>query len=125
MVNVELLDRLKCHFGHDELKPGQEQVISRVLAGVNTLAVLPTGGGKSLCYQLPAMCMEGLSIVVSPLIALMRDQVDGLIQSGIPAARLDSTSSAEDEAAAIGGIESGELKLLYSTSRLSVWLMRR
>ena len=86
----------------------------------NTLAVLPTGGGKSLCYQLPAMCMQGLSIVISPLIALMRDQVESLTKKGVPCARLDSTSSAEEIEQAMASIGSGELKLLYlSPERLA------
>ena len=119
-MSGEVLQRLQRYFGHDSLKPGQEQVIERVLAGVNTLAVLPTGGGKSLCYQLPALCMDGLSIVVSPLIALMRDQVDGLVSKGIPAMRIDSTSSVEDYEVALQQIASGELKLLYlSPERLA------
>ena len=86
----------------------------------NTLAVLPTGGGKSLCYQLPAMCMEGLSIVISPLIALMRDQVESLEKRGIPCARLDSTTPAEEAVRTHAGIASGKLKLLYlSPERLA------
>ncbi|MCP5535147.1 MAG: ATP-dependent DNA helicase RecQ [Akkermansiaceae bacterium] len=111
---------LKRYFGHDALKPGQAEVIDRVLDGINTLAVLPTGGGKSLCYQLPAMCMQGLTVVVSPLIALMRDQVESLLQMGVPALRLDSSSTEESRELARQQIKSGELKLLYvSPERLA------
>ena len=120
MKNQESKELLKRYFGHESLRAGQADVIDRVLDGVNTLAVLPTGGGKSLCYQFPALCMDGLSIVVSPLIALMRDQVDGLIKKGVPALRLDSTTSSEDRDDALQQIESGHLKLLYlSPERLA------
>ena len=123
-VGSEVLERLQGCFGHDGLRPGQEQVIGRVLERVNTLAVLPTGGGKSLCYQLPAMCMEGLSVVVSPLIALMRDQVEALVKKGLPAMRVDSSSSVEELQEAMRGIQSGELKLLYlSPERLAEPMM--
>ncbi|MGB2186021.1 MAG: RecQ family ATP-dependent DNA helicase [Akkermansiaceae bacterium] len=111
---------LRRYFGHDALRPGQREVIERVVNHENTLAILPTGGGKSLCYQLPAMCMEGLSIVISPLIALMRDQVENLAGKGIPCARLDSTTTAEEAEQTHAGILSGELKLLYlSPERLA------
>ena len=111
---------LRRYFGHDALRPGQREVIERVMNHENTLAILPTGGGKSLCYQLPAMCMEGLSIVISPLIALMRDQVENLAGKGIPCARLDSTTTAEEAEQTHAGILSGELKLLYlSPERLA------
>ena len=111
---------LRRYFEHDALRPGQGEVIGRVMNLENTLAVLPTGGGKSLCYQLPAMCMEGLSIVVSPLIALMRDQVENMEKKGIPCARLDSSTTAEESERTYAGIASGELKLLYlSPERLA------
>ncbi|MBT8044787.1 MAG: RecQ family ATP-dependent DNA helicase, partial [Verrucomicrobiae bacterium] len=111
---------LKSYFGHDELRSGQADVIEQVLDGVNTLAVLPTGGGKSLCYQLPALCMDGLTIVVSPLIALMRDQVEALLKKGVSAVRLDSSAPEESRDAAYQLMEAGELKLLYvSPERLA------
>lgn len=120
MSAPETSEALKRYFGHDELRPGQSEVIERVMDLTNTLAVLPTGGGKSLCYQLPAMCMEGLSIVISPLIALMRDQVESLTNMGVPSARLDSTSSMEETEQILASITSGELKLLYlSPERLA------
>ncbi|MGB0774828.1 MAG: RecQ family ATP-dependent DNA helicase [Akkermansiaceae bacterium] len=103
---------LKKYFGHSSLREGQEQVIGQVLDGTNTLAILPTGGGKSLCYQLPAVVSGGLTVVVSPLIALMRDQVDALVRKGVPAARWDSSS--EDEFEVLSQqLSEGALKLLY------------
>src|SRR5579862_9580496 len=83
-------------FGFSEFRPGQAQVLDALLEGRSALAVFPTGGGKSLCYQLPALQFEGLTLVVSPLIALMKDQIDFLKSKGIRAARLDS-SLASDE----------------------------
>ena len=100
-------------FGHAEFRPGQEQVMQTLLAGRSALAVFPTGGGKSLCYQLPALLLDGLTLVVSPLIALMKDQVDTLRARGIPAARLDSTLNATEVAEIFEGMVSGSLKLLY------------
>ena len=87
------LEALEHHFGFREFLAGQEPVVSSLLAGRDTLAVMPTGGGKSLCYQLPAMVMEGVTLVISPLIALMKDQVDGLIRKGVPATMINSTLS--------------------------------
>ena len=94
-----LHEALRTHFGFDRFLPGQEQVVSHLLAGRSAAAVFPTGGGKSLCYQLPALLLPGLTLVVSPLIALMKDQIDGLSRRGIAAARLDSTLSADEYAA--------------------------
>jgi ATP-dependent DNA helicase RecQ len=105
--------RLEKYFGFSEFRPGQEQVVETLLSGRSALAVFPTGGGKSLCYQLPALCFDGVTIVVSPLIALMKDQIDFLTKRGIPAARLDS-SLGLDEVRSIGdGLANGTLKLLY------------
>lgn len=101
------------HFGHSDFRPGQEQVIQSLLAGRSALAVFPTGGGKSLCYQLPALLLDGLALVVSPLIALMKDQVDALRARGISAARLDSTLTASEVAAIQEKLSAGTLKLLY------------
>ena len=83
------------HFGFSGFRAGQRKVIESLLANRPALAIFPTGGGKSLCYQLPAVLLEGLTLVVSPLIALMKDQVDALRERGIPAARLDSSLSAD------------------------------
>ena len=84
---------LRTYFGFAEFRPGQRQVIEALLPGNAALAVFPTGGGKSLCYQLPALALEGVTLVVSPLIALMKDQIDFLRARGIAAARLDSSLS--------------------------------
>ncbi len=100
-------------FGLPSFREGQREVIGALLDGRNALAVFPTGGGKSLCYQLPALLLEGVTLVVSPLIALMKDQVDALAKRGIAAARFDSSLSREEGAAVWRGLESGQTKLLY------------
>src|SRR3954447_1332542 len=100
-------------FGFDAFRPGQEQVVSALLAGRSALAVFPTGAGKSLCYQLPALLLDGLTIVVSPLIALMKDQIDFLQRRGIDAERLDSSLDAAEQRAIFERLRGGALKLLY------------
>src|SRR5919197_1309337 len=90
------LEVLAARFGFDSFRPGQEQVVEALLAGRSTLAVFPTGAGKSLCYQLPALLLDGITLVVSPLIALMKDQIDFLVARGIPAARLESSLSLDE-----------------------------
>jgi ATP-dependent DNA helicase RecQ len=104
---------LKEHFGWDDFKTGQIDVITRLIDGKSTLAVFPTGGGKSLCYQLPALMLDGLTVVVSPLIALMKDQIDQLQSKGVTAVRLDSSLSFEEYRDAMSKIRSGTAKLLY------------
>ena len=104
---------LRRTFGHAQFRGYQAEVIAEVLAGRGALAVLPTGGGKSLCYQIPALMRPGVAIVVSPLIALMADQVEGLVQSGVAAARLDSDTTLDERSAVWRRIEAGELDLLY------------
>ena len=111
---------LQENFGHSQFREGQEEVIEILLKGRSSLAVFPTGGGKSLCYQLPALMLEGLTLVISPLIALMKDQVDALQAKGIPAARLDSTLSTSEVAEIYRKIQDRTLKLLYiAPERLS------
>jgi ATP-dependent DNA helicase RecQ len=105
--------QLKSIFGFDDFRPGQEAVIAAVLAGENVLAVMPTGAGKSLCYQLPALVRGGLTVVVSPLIALMRDQVGQLREYGVEAASLNSSNDAADNAAVRRAIREDRLRLLY------------
>ncbi len=117
---MELLDALRTHFGHDAFRPGQEQVIRALLAGESALALFPTGAGKSLCYQLPAVLLEGTALIISPLIALMKDQVDALRARGIAAARLDSSLTAEETQRVYADLRAGVLKLLYvAPERLS------
>jgi ATP-dependent DNA helicase RecQ len=107
------LEALKQHFGFDQFRPGQAEAIGHLLEGHSTAAVFPTGGGKSLCYQLPALLLPGLTLVVSPLIALMKDQIDALRQRGIEAARLDSSLGRDAYRAVMDSIRSGKLRLLY------------
>jgi ATP-dependent DNA helicase RecQ len=104
---------LKRTFGHDDFRPLQRRVIEPVLAGRDVLAVLPTGGGKSVCFQIPALADGGLTLVVSPLIALMQDQVAGLSGKGVPAAALNGTLDAAEQAAVIADAAAGRLRLLY------------
>ncbi|MCP3761206.1 DNA helicase RecQ [Domibacillus sp. A3M-37] len=104
---------LQSHFGYDSFRTGQEQAISQVLGGENTICVMPTGGGKSICYQIPALVLEGTTIVVSPLISLMKDQVDTLLAAGIPAAYINSSLSSADLYETMKSARNGEYKLLY------------
>ena len=112
-ATIALQEILEQYFGFTEFKSGQEQVIERLVDSKSTLAVFPTGGGKSLCYQLPALIFEGLTVVVSPLIALMKDQIDQLASKGIVAVRLDSSLSFDEYQSAMTAIRSGTAKLLY------------
>ena len=100
-------------FGLSEFRPGQAEVIEALLAGRSALAVFPTGSGKSLCYQLPALLLDGVTVVVSPLIALMKDQIDALEALGVPAARIDSSLSLEELRDVSARLRRGELRLLY------------
>jgi ATP-dependent DNA helicase RecQ len=104
---------LRATFGFDCFRPGQEEVVGHLLAGRSAAAVFPTGGGKSLCYQLPALLLPGLTVVVSPLIALMKEQIDRLRGRGVAAERLDSTRTAAESAAVAAGVRGGRLRLLY------------
>lgn len=108
-----MLNRLKSNFGFDRFLPLQEEIIDKVLSEQDTLVLMPTGGGKSLCYQLPALCFDGLTVVVSPLIALMKDQVDRLRSNGIAAAFLNSTLSGAEIARAQSQARNRQLKILY------------
>jgi ATP-dependent DNA helicase RecQ len=109
----ELLPLLKQYFGFTSFRPLQEEIIRDSLAGKDTFALLPTGGGKSLCFQLPALARDGLTVVVSPLIALMKDQVDALQASGIAATFLNSSLNADESRKRLRGLHNGEFKLLY------------
>lgn len=112
-MSDSLLDALQRHFGFGAFRPGQEQVIRTVLDGGDALLVMPTGSGKSLCFQLPALMMEGCTLVISPLIALMKDQVDALIARRIPATFLNSTLSTEETTRRLAGLRMGRYKLVY------------
>lgn len=114
------------HFGFDRLRPGQEEVISRLLAGKNAAAIFPTGSGKSLCYQLPALALPHLTLVISPLIALMHDQLAFLRSKGIAAATLDSSLTAEESRRVMQQANDGQLKILMiSVERLKNERFRR
>ncbi len=108
-----MLETLKQHFGYDRFRPLQEEIIRHVMEGKDCVALMPTGGGKSLCFQLPAMLSGGLTLVVSPLIALMKDQVDQLTTNGIQAAYLNSSISAVEIAGVMKHAQTGKLRLLY------------
>jgi len=104
---------LKKYWGYDEFLPLQERAIESVLSGRDSIVVLPTGGGKSICFQAPAVSLPGMAIVVSPLISLMKDQIDSLTECGVPAARIDSSQSARERDGVIERVIRRELKLLY------------
>ena len=106
-------DYLKRYFGYDSFRRGQEAIIERVLAGDNTAGIMPTGGGKSLCYQIPALLLPGVTLVISPLISLMKDQVDALVQNGIDATFLNSTITANEARQRMSEIKQGKYKLVY------------
>ena len=112
-VPVDLLDTLKHRFGFASFRPLQEEIIRDSLGGRDVFALLPTGGGKSLCFQLPALVRPGLTVVVSPLIALMKDQVDALTASDIPATFLNSSLAAGESRPRLRGLHNGEFRLLY------------
>lgn len=109
----QILELLKIHYGFDSFRPGQEKVIDNILAGKSTVVIMPTGGGKSLCYQLPALVLDGITIVISPLIALMKDQVDGLERIGIPATFINSSIPPAETYKRLEAIKQGAYKLLY------------
>ena len=109
----ELIPYLKKYFGFDRFRQQQEAIITAVLNKEDCLVIMPTGGGKSICFQLPALLFKGTTLVISPLIALMKDQVDGLNANGIPAAFFNSSQSAQEQQAILDSTHKGELKLLY------------
>ncbi len=104
---------LRKYFGHDAFRPAQKRVIEHILSGKDVLAIMPTGAGKSICYQIPALMLDGVTLVVSPLISLMRDQVMALVHSGIPAAYLNSSLSAQQQAEVLRRARKGAYRLLY------------
>ncbi len=104
---------LQTHFGYPDFRPGQARAVGAVLDGRDTLVILPTGGGKSICYQIPALLLPGLTVVVSPLISLMKDQVDALTARGLPAAFVNSTLSSGEVSDRLARAARGKIKLLY------------
>ncbi len=107
------VDLLGTVFGFDSFRPGQQEIVDAVIAGENVLAIMPTGGGKSLCFQLPALCREGVTVVISPLIALMRDQVRALREAGVEAGALTSGNTPEETDEVFRALDDGRMKLLY------------
>src|SRR5271170_2369280 len=110
---TDLLTLLRRYWGYSTFRPLQERIVRSLLAGHDTCVVMPTGGGKSLCYQLPAVVSERTTVVISPLIALMQDQAAQLAQMGIPAAVLNSSISNEDQARVTREARAGAYRLLY------------
>src|SRR3981081_2242603 len=110
---MDLDDALKRHFGYSAFRPLQEEIVRDALAGRDVFALMPTGGGKSLCFQLPALLRDGLTIVVSPLISLMKDQVDALQTSGIAATFLNSSLDRHEAAERFRGLNRGQYRMLY------------
>ncbi len=107
---LELLQKI---YGYDDFRPGQKQIIHQVLTGESTLGIMPTGGGKSICYQLPALILPGVTLVISPLIALMKDQVDALAELGVAATFINSSLSRSESFERMRRVRNGEIKLLY------------
>src|SRR5437667_326603 len=110
---MDLPGSLKKHFGHDEFRPLQQQIVTDALASRDVFALMPTGGGKSLCFQLPALLRDGLTIVISPLISLMKDQVDALQTSGIAASYLNSALDCHEAVERLRGLNRGQYRMLY------------
>src|SRR5438270_13610589 len=106
-------DALKRYFGYDAFRPLQQEIIDDALSDRDVFALLPTGGGKSLCFQLPALMRDGVTVVVSPLIALMKDQVDALRARGLPATFVNSSLDFAEQKERIAGMRRGDFKLVY------------
>ena len=110
-----ITQKLRSHFGFRRFRPGQAQVVQAAMAGRDMIVIMPTGSGKSLCFQLPALSLKGTAIVVSPLIALMKDQTDALIERGIKAVAINSTLTPRQQSEAIEAMVAGRLELVYTT----------
>jgi len=107
------LENLKRYFGFDAFRNGQEVLINDILEGKDVLGIMPIGAGKSICFQIPALMMNGITLIVSPLISLMKDQVNSLVQSGVPAAFINSSLSEHQVRKALHNAENGAYKLIY------------
>lgn len=114
-VDPRALEALNRYFGYDSFRPGQSGIVSAILAGRDVLGVMPTGAGKSICYQIPAAILPGVAVVISPLISLMRDQVDALNDVGLPAAFINTTQTPDEQDLVFAQALSGQIKLLYVT----------
>ena len=112
-MNQDLFQKLQTYFAYKNFRAGQEQVVDSILDGNDTVAVMPTGAGKSLCFQFPALILPGITIVISPLIALMKNQIDSLNARGINAITLNSSQSYEDQQIDFEKLKSGETKIIY------------
>ena len=110
---VSPISVLKNIFGYGAFRRGQEEIINKIIAGSDALAIMPTGAGKSLCYQIPAIVGGGVAVIVSPLISLMKDQVDALCQNGVSAASINSSMEWEEVSEILARVRSGNLSLLY------------
>jgi ATP-dependent DNA helicase RecQ len=113
VIAINKFELLRQYFGHRRFRPGQEALIDALLSGRDVLGVMPTGAGKSMCYQLPALLLPGLTLVVSPLISLMKDQVTALSQAGIPSAYINSSLTAEQNREVFRRAKSGAYKIIY------------
>ncbi len=112
-IDTEMLETLRTVFGFQTFRPNQEDIIRCILNGRDVFAVMPTGGGKSLCYQLPAGMMEGTAVIISPLISLMKDQVDAALENGIPASFMNSSMTAQEMSGVYRSLKQNKVKLLY------------
>src|SRR6476469_2081612 len=120
MTGSPLQDVIAQYWGYTTFRPLQREAMDAVLTGRDSIVVLPTGGGKSLCFQAPALVRPGLAVVVSPLISLMKDQVDTLVGNGVPAACFNSALPADERASVLAGMREGRYRLLYvSPERLA------
>ena len=113
MIEIDKYSVLRDYFGHSEFRNGQEELIDNILNGRDVLGIMPTGAGKSICYQVPAVLFEGVTIVISPLISLRKDQVSALVSSGVGAACINSTLTREEYNDTIERALAGEYKLIY------------
>ena len=110
---MDKIEVLKQYFGHTEFRSGQSEIIDNILSGRDVLGIMPTGAGKSVCYQVPAMLLDGITIVISPLISLMKDQVEALVQSGVPAAFINSSLTYSQYLEVFRRASNGAYKIIY------------